>query len=201
MLDHADGPFAAKLVAGNVALRAEAAQLLPELKAASEPASRVEILEILVRKAPHYGITSKMAGEWGVFFADYLDALEGLSPYAIEDGFLRWNRGEGHKDIRMAGFYPRSGQLYLLAQAASHELGKALYRCKLAVGEAKRIEEREHSKPTVEERKKIAEDFRRLAASLGTSGPKSAAEVRPSVSPQQMAAQLRQSVDEVGDVV
>lgn len=187
----------------NPTLRSETEVLLPLLEAASRPAAEPEILEILVRHAAHYGITQKMAGEWGAFFGAYLDTLDGLSAHAIEDGFLRWNRGEGHKDIRMAGFYPKAPQLYLLATIGAEALGKALYRSKMALGLTK-IREVDQPSPRVtpEERKKIGEDFRALAKMIGVTGPKTADAPRaPGQTKSQMAEQLRQHADDVGDVV
>lgn len=203
MLDQDDGRSAARLIAVNPTLRSEVEVLLPLLEGASRPATEPEILEILVRHAAHYGITQKMAGEWGAFFAAYLDTLDGISAHAIEDGFLRWNRGEGHKDIRMAGFYPKAPQLFLLARVGAEVLAKAVYRSKMALGLTK-IRDVEQPRPriTEEERKKIAEDFRALAKNLGVTGaPKPPDAFSPRPSPQQMAEKLRAHADEVGDVI
>lgn len=176
---------------------------MPLLEAASRPAAEPEILEILVRHAAHYGITQKMAGEWGAFFAAYLDTLDGMSAHAIEDGFLRWNRGEGHRDIRMAGFYPKAPQLYLLTQVGAETLGKAIYRSKMALGLTKiREVEQVRPKPSLEERKKIGEDFRALAKMIGVTGPKTVDGARaPGLTKSQVAEQLRRHADDVGDVV
>lgn len=187
----------------NPTLRAEAARILPVLDRLQAPASREEIVATIMREMPAWGVSTKAAGEWGVTYASYADALEGLPLFAIEEGIIRWNRGEGMATLAMGGFPPRPAQLYLLANEALRELRMATYRCRLATGEvtAPRIEA-DRPKTTPEERKKIAEDFRRLAASLGTSGPKSSDTVRaPGPTPQQMAQQIRQRADDVGDVV
>lgn len=190
-----------RLIAINRTLRAEAERLLPVLEAAKAPASEEETLAILVRHAPHYGITAKVAGEWGAFFGSYLDALSGLSAYMIEDAFVRWNRGEGG-DIRTSGFYPKSGQLYLLATAARTELSMAVYRAKRAM---EYVEKQAPRKISEEERKRVAAEFAQLAQSMGR-GHGMPTEPRPRFTPQQVAQQLRAAApvaraDDVGDVI
>lgn len=203
LLEGEDGRSAVRLIAINKTLRAETERLLPALERAREAAPEAEILGILVRHAPHFGISAKMAGEWGSFFGIYLDALAGLSAYAIEDAFVRWNRGEGHADIRMAGFYPKAPQLYLLATTARNELATAVYRAKRAM---EYVENQAPRDIPPAEQKKVAEDFKALAAQLHPRRIPDQLAPAPRMSPQQMADQLRamadrRPADDVGDVI
>lgn len=207
LLDSGDGTSdrrasAVNLIIMNPKLRAEAQRLSPVLERLQAPATRDEITSTVMREMPAWGVSTKAAGEWGVTYASYADAMEGLPLYAIEEGIIRWNRGEGMATLAMGGFPPRPAQLYLLANEGLRELRMAAYRCKLALGEATapRVE-KDRPKVTEDERKKIGEDFRRLAATLGVTGPKTAAPIRPGTSPQQMAEHLRRRADEVGDVI
>lgn len=187
----------------NPTLRAECEGVLPSLERAKEPASQEEILSVLVRHAPHYGVTAKGPSEWGALFGAYLDALDGLPVQAVEEGFVRWNRGEGHKDIRMAGFFPKAPQLYLLAEAARSALYMAAYRAKKAL-------EYQEARPQVwtaerraeERRKAIAAGVLKPDGSLNLPAPKSMPFPRaPGRTPHQMAAEMRQMADAVGDVI
>lgn len=194
---------AVHLISVNATLRAEAQRLSPVLEKLLTPATRDEITVTIMREMPAWGVSTKAAGEWGVTYASYADALEGLPLYAIEEGIIRWNRGEGMATLAMGGFPPRPAQLYLLANEGLRELRMASYRCKLATGDAVAPKiEKDRPKVTEEDRKLIGEQFRALAKNLGVTGvqkPPSAFSPRPS--PQQMAEQLRARADEVGDVI
>lgn len=216
------------MIAINKTLRAECERLLPMIERAKEPACEEDILSILVRHAPHYGVQAKSGEEWAALFGAYLDALRGLSAYAIEDGFVRWNRGEGHADLRMAGFYPKSGQLFILATAGRNELATAAYRAKRAM---EYVEEKLPRQMTEEERRANTAAIQRLMAEPAKKLPPQppgvslkdwAAQCResgnvestiprtyqgPKLSPQQMAERIRASVgaapgaNMVGDVL
>lgn len=189
----ADGPSdrrasAIRLIAINPTLRAEAERLLPRLEEAKVPASRDEIIGIVMREMPAWGVSTKHAGELGVTFASYADTLEGLSAYAVEEGIARWNRGEGHKDLAMGGFPPRPAQLFALASEGKRELYMAAYRAKLALEYAEDITPRQIDP---EQAAKVAADFRDLAASLKAKPMPEAP--RPHMSQHAMAEQLRRS--------
>lgn len=198
---------ACRLISLNSKLRAEAEAALPALQSAKSPATVDETLEILVRHAPHYGITQKMAGEWRTFFGAYLDALEGLPAYAVEDAFLRWNRGEGHVNLQMASFYPKAPQLVMLAQKGKAELWMAAYRAEKALNYAEA-----KAKPAPEVRKEVGAKLGDLLGEL-KGARKMPDPFRPTLSPQQMAEQIRASAsnpsekmdtpsdDDVGDVL
>jgi hypothetical protein len=162
------------------------------------PADPEEILGVLVRHAPAYGVHAKGPEEWAALFGSYLDALDGLSVYAIEDAFLRWNRGEGHKDLAMSGFYPKPPQLFQLAQPAKLALYGAAYRARKAL---EYEEPRRRADVSQDQRAKIAEEMRALAASMRTGSAMPTAP-RPAMTRQQVAESLRTAaLDEVGDVI
>lgn len=201
-----DAGGACRLITLNPKLRAECQEILPALQGAKAPAAEAEVLEILVRNAPTYGITAPGVGGWMVFFGAYLDALEGLPAYAIEDAFLRWNRGEGHANLQMASFYPKPGQLFTLAQKGKAELWLAAYRAEKALAYAE-----EKAKPPPEVRKEVGSKLGDLLAEL-KGARRMPDPFRPTLSPQQMAEKIRASnpgekidtspaTDDPGDVI
>lgn len=131
------------------------------LEAAKAPATREEIIAVMVREMPAWGVSTKHAGEWGVTYASYADALEGLPLYAVEDGIVRWNRGEGHEDLKMGGFPPRPAQLYALAAEGRRELFMAAYRARLAM---EYVEEKLPPPISEEERARNAAAIREMMA-------------------------------------
>lgn len=192
-----DGRSAVRLLAINPTLRKEVERALPVIERAKEPAEPEDILGILVRHAPAYGVHAKGPEEWAALFGSYLDALDGLSAYAVEDAFLRWNRGEGHKDLAMSGFYPKPPQLVQLAQAARQELYSACYRGRKAL----EYDDRPAGvQIPPEDRARMAEEMRALAASMRREVPVA---TRPASTPQQAAQRARDAAhaDEVGDIV
>lgn len=188
-----------RLIALNPTLRSEAERLLPALEEAKAPASREEIIAVIAREMPAWGVTTKHAAEFGVTYASYADALEGLSLYGIEEGVLRWNRGEGHKDLSMGGYPPRPAQLYALAKLGQGELWMAAYRAKLALEHVEKTAPREISE---EERQAVADGLKELAATFTERWTPQ--EQRPTKTPHQVAEELRAIAargEEIGDVL
>lgn len=176
---------AIRLIAINPTLRAECERLLPMLEVAKAPASREEIVVVIAREMPAWGVSGKHAAIYGVTYASYADALEGLPLYAIEEGVVRWNRAQGHEDLKMGGFPPRPAQLYALAAEGRRELFMAAYRAKLAMEHV----ERETPKVDPAVQAKVGADLAALASTLRA---KPMPEMpQPKCSPQEMAAQLR----------
>lgn len=211
--DDADGrsdarKSAIRLIAINATLRAETECLLPKLEAAKAPASRDEIIAVVMREMLAWGVPAKHAAEWGVTYASYADALEGLPLYAIEDGVVRWNRAEGHRDLSMGGFPPRPAQLFALANEAKRELFMAAYRAKLALQHV----EKQGVEWTPE--RKRAERAKMIAMGLLTEDGKPAFSIKaksmpslaPRVSQHEIAERIRAKAspapyDDVGVVV
>lgn len=188
---------AVRIIAINPKLRAECERLLPILERERSPASPAEILMILVRNAPTYGIRAANDGEWAALFQGYVEALNGLPASAIEDAFLRWNRGEGDKNPMMREFYPKPPQLVHLAQDMRAKLFAAAHRARKA------LEYVDATIPriTPEEAKQRRADLQALAAELGSRSRQPMIDVRPSRTPQQMAEELRAAAARVDEVL
>lgn len=223
LLEGEDSGGACRLIAINPTLRRQCEEMLPQLERAKEVATEEEILMLLVRHAPAYGVHAKSPGEWSALFDSYLNILNGLPLYAIEDAFLRWGRGEGHKDVRMAGFYPKAPQLFLLAEKGKAEVWTAAYRARKALEHVEKTGVEWTPERKAEERQKMIDaGYLNADGSPNLSlGPKGMPEPhRPRLSPQELAAQLRATdaaarhggapisrhhiqppVDDVGDVL
>lgn len=191
-----DAGGACRLISLNATLRAECERVLPMLMEAREPAPENEVLEILVRHAPAYNVAVPAGGNWSYLFGPYLDALEGLPAYAIEDAFLRWNRGEGHANLQMASFYPKSAQLVMLAQKGKATLYMASYRAKKALEYVDKTAPRQIPE---EERRKVADALRELSQTMRSKPMPH--DFPPRVSPQEMAARIRAAAPDDGDVI
>jgi hypothetical protein len=141
---------AIRIIAINPTLREECGRILPQLQARHAPAGPEGLMKVLVENAPAFGIAAKSAKEWGALFQSYLAALEPLSVEALEDAFLRWNRGEMYpKEPGRHAFYPRAAELFHLAQKSRLELGTAIWRARKALEHVDRLPKPE---PTPEER-------------------------------------------------
>lgn len=196
-----------RLIAINPKLRQEASEIGPILEAAKRQADRDEIITVIMREMPAWGVGQKAAAEWGVTYASYADALEGLSRYAIEEGVVRWNRGEGHTTLGQGGFPPRPAQLAFLAKEAQQELHMAAYRVKKALEyvETKSVEWTDERR-AAEKQKAIEMGILKPDGSLNFEiKARSMAELpgRPTVSKHDLADQLRRAAEatDVGDVI
>ncbi len=159
---------------------------------------------VVMREMPAWGVGHKAAAEFGVTYASYADALEGLPLYAIEEGVVRWNRAEGHKDLSMGGFPPRPAQLYALATEGKRELYLAAWRAKKALEwvEKQGVEWTPERK-RAEREKAIAMGFLNPDGSSVPLAParRFSDAPRPRMTPQQVAAQLRAAAERGGDDV
>lgn len=186
MIEGEDAGAACRLIAINPTLRSQAEQMLPVLLAAKVPANDTEVLRILIRHAPTYALTAKSDGEWAEMFGVYLDVLGDFSVHALEDAFVRWNRGEDMKDPHMGQFFPKPAQLVHLATKAKREVWMAAYRAQKALDG---VERAAAPKPTVEERKAVGEQLAELANGLTIKALPDA--MKPRLSPHQVAERLR----------
>lgn len=93
-------------------LRDEAERMLPELKAAAlAPATPDQIRAIVGQRFALFPQPKRDDGEWAAWWADYYDALEGLTPSAIEAGMAAWVRSPD------AEFLCKPGKLADLARS------------------------------------------------------------------------------------
>lgn len=136
---------------------------MPELRdAALRPATRKEIEGIIGQRFELFPQPKRDAGQWAAWWADYFDALEGLTPSAIEAGMAAWVRSAD------AEFMCKPGKLRELAQTVPNEnrwarayyrAEKATYVAPLPAPEPKRSDDR----PSAEEvRAKVAETLAAL---------------------------------------
>lgn len=199
--DGAKREGAIRLIAINPTLRAECEELLPHLQAAKDPATAEQIMAAIALAMPSWGVPNKSAAEWGVTYASYAKALEGMPLWAVQHGILRWNRGEGHKDLAMGGFPPRPAQLSILANEARRELFMAAYRAELAV---KHVEQKVPRQVSDEERQAVRDGLKQLALNFRAKGMPEApppTRSRQEVADALLAMEKRTVTEDVGDVV
>lgn len=146
-----EGRSAIRLIAINPTLRAEAERMIPMLERITRPMTPEEMLLILTREMPTYGIPNKPQGEWAAFFGAYLRDLAPLNATSLVDAFTRWGRGEMYpQQPGRHGFYPKPAELTAMAKKMRTDLSNALYRAREALRWA-----------DVRPRPKTAEDRRR----------------------------------------
>lgn len=129
---------AIRLLAVNETLRREAAFKLPAVEAALIPGDEAEVLELLISRAPTYGIAARKPEEWEALLTPYLKALDGLPLGCVARAFVLWDRPDEHQDADARAFYPRPAQLYAFAVRARNELGQIQHRIRKALETAER---------------------------------------------------------------
>lgn len=110
-------------------LKREAKAAMPALReAALRPATRDEIKAIIGQRFALFPQPQRNDGEWAAWWADYFDALEGLTAPAIEAGMAAWVRSVD------AEFMCKPGKLRDLAQTVPNEnrWARAYYRAERA---------------------------------------------------------------------
>lgn len=132
-------------------LRSEAAMALPALRqAALRPATHDEIKGIIGSRFATFPQPKRSEGEAAAFWADYFDALEGLTPAQVEGGMAAYIR-EPH-----AEFLPKPGRLRELA-TSSASIGRwtrAHARARAAVERSRQADRpalADDSRPSAEE--------------------------------------------------
>jgi hypothetical protein len=202
LLGSGDAKGAARIIAINPTLRAQAEAQLPWLERALEPAEPEQILLLLARHAPALGLKDMSEESWGLLFEPYLEALGDLPLTALEEAFIRWNKGELYpKEPGRHAFFPRPAEIRKLAEPARNELGKAANRIKLAI---KHVENAPKPEPSAEEKAAVRAQMQ--AEGFLVDGkfvlPKKDAGPRPAPTgetPQQMAARLRAEAERFED--
>ena len=119
---------------------------MPALRAvALRPASPDEIRTIIGSRFPTYPQPKRTEGEAAAFWADYFDALEGLTPAMVEAGMA------AHVKDPKAEFLPKPGRLAELAKTTptTGRFTRAYNRARSAVVASQKAAE---PKPVVEER-------------------------------------------------
>ena len=200
LLDGGEPRLAIRDIAANRAMREEAAQIAEALNASARAATPMEIMKVLIRHAPEFGIQARSSKEWDTLFSSYLDILSSVPLEALEDAFLRWGRGELYpKDIGRHTFFPKAPELHKLAEPMAHQLRKAAWRAKQAAEMADVTPKPKDTRSGAEKRAELirmgvlTEDGRvNLAPKSDAMKPPAA----PSQSPNQVAEALRAKAQE-----
>lgn len=111
LLDEPTDAKAIDVIAKSDLLRSEAAIVMPALRAAAlRPATEAEIRDIIGSRFATYPQPERDTGETAAFWADYFDALGGLTPAQIEAGM------KAHVADPKSEFLPKPGRLADLAR-------------------------------------------------------------------------------------
>jgi len=107
----------------------EARRAMPALKAeALRPATHDQIKAVISTRFALFPQPQRNAQEWAAWWADYFDAMDGLTPFAVEAGMAAWVRSAD------AEFMCKPGKLRELATTvpSDNRWAKAHYRAQLA---------------------------------------------------------------------
>lgn len=198
-----------RLIAINPTLREEAQRMLPALEEAMRPGDPAEIMAVLIKHAPEFHITARRPEEWKTLFGNYLDALANLNAAAVEEGFLRWNRGEMYpQEPGRHGFYPRPAEIYHMANTGKTELANAVFRARRVRDAVANLKpERTPEEKAADLAEGIAKGYLNPDGTINRAGllakPKTiGGDLRrrdpnvPRETPQQMAERMRRRADE-----
>lgn len=113
LLDETSDAEAVKAISASPILRAEAEAAIPALRAAAlRPAEPSEVERIIQSRFPLFPQSQRSPAEWALWWAEYHDALEGLTPSAIEAGMKAWIK------LPDSEFLPKPGRLADLARSS-----------------------------------------------------------------------------------
>lgn len=132
LLDERSDHHAVSTIAKSPILQAEAKAMMPALRqAALAPATHDQIKAVIAQRFALFPQPQRNDGEWSAWWADYFDALDGLTPFAVEAGMAAWVRSPD------AEFICKPGKLRELATTVPNEnrWAKAHYRAELATRE------------------------------------------------------------------
>ncbi|WP_292039103.1 hypothetical protein [Brevundimonas sp. UBA5713] len=135
LLEETSDVVAIKAIAGSEILRGQAAMLLPALRhEALKPATPQEIVGIIRSREQTFGDlrTKRTDAEWTMFWADYFEALKGLTAASIEAGM------KAYVALPDAEWAPKPGKLAALARETTvvSKFSRAWHRAKTAIQQA-----------------------------------------------------------------
>ena len=93
LLDEPSDAVAEKVIAESEMLRSQATMMMPALRQeALRPASHDDIVRIIKSREQTFGDlrTARTEVEWAAFYADYFEALDGLTASSIEAGMVAY---------------------------------------------------------------------------------------------------------------
>lgn len=116
LLDEPSDQTAIQTIRGSAILSEQAREALPSLRAqALKSATPDQIKSIIGQRFALFPQPQRNDGEWAAWWADYLSALDGLTPYAIEAGMAAWVRNPD------AEFMCKPGKLLELASTVPNQ--------------------------------------------------------------------------------
>lgn len=120
--------LAVTLISEQPHLKAECIKALPALKAlATQPAGAEGVRHVIFQRFGIYPQPERTQAEWGMWWADYVDALADLPEAALEAGM------QAHVRSADAEFLPKPGKLLALAESTANAAAKAYSRARQAV--------------------------------------------------------------------
>lgn len=130
--------MAIRTIRDSAILSGEARMARPALRQeALKPATQDEIRAIIGPRFALFPQPQRTDGEWAAWWAEYFDALEGLTPYAVEAGMAAWVKSPE------AEFMAKPGKLRELATTTpnNNRWAKAHMRAQkaTAIDEAKTV--------------------------------------------------------------
>lgn len=161
LLDETSDHTAIKTIAASEILRREAVEAMPALKAAAlRSATREEIERIIGQRFELFPQPKRDAGQWAAWWADYIEVLDGLTPFAIEAGMAAWVRSPE------AEFMCKPGKLAELAKTApaQNRWAKAYYRAEQATAPAREPAAVQPKEPTPPQERPSAEEVAKIMA-------------------------------------
>lgn len=132
LLEEVSDAKAVEVIARSDLLRGQAAMMLPVLRQeALRPATESEIVAIIRSREQTFGDLriSRTEAEWATFYADYFEALAGLTASAIESGM------KAYIALPDSDWAPKPGKLAHLARTTptTGRFARAYNRAKAAV--------------------------------------------------------------------
>lgn len=115
LLDERSDEIAVQTIRKSPILAEQAKAQMPALRSeARRPATKEEVEGIISQRFPLFPQPARNLLEWAAWWADYHDALEGLTRFAIEAGMAAWVKSPE------AEFMVRPGKLAELARTTAH---------------------------------------------------------------------------------
>ncbi|QBX38656.1 hypothetical protein E4M02_11075 [Brevundimonas sp. S30B] len=164
LLEEPSDDVAIGVIAKSDLLRGQASMMLPELRQeALRPASPADIMGILRSREQTFGDlrTERTEAEWAAFFADYFEALNGLTASQIEAGMVAYIA------LPDSEWSPKPGKLAHLAKTtpSTGRFTRAYNRARAAVVASQpAVPKPEEPRPSAEEVQVMMANFHRAMA-------------------------------------
>jgi hypothetical protein len=122
------------LIAISPSLLAEAERALPDLRRdATRGATAQEIMRVLSQRFAVFPQPDRTDAEWAAWWSDYTNALDDISPDAIEAGMAEYVRAPDSE------FFPKPGKLRELAQRVPNRMARAVQAAERALRYARDV--------------------------------------------------------------